>query len=117
MTADIVVNGTTYMRNGFGEWVDDHWCTLYGGLSDCLDEIERLRAEVPFVERLVAGQLSARLAEVEADLAAERTLANQMAEALRAAASHVKRSLVEDPGTWSVIVQALNTYEETRRDQ
>ena len=46
MTADIVVNGTTYMRNGFGEWVDDHWCTLYGGLSDCLDEIERLRGEV-----------------------------------------------------------------------
>jgi hypothetical protein len=39
-----------------------------------------------------------------------------MAEALRAAASHVKRSLVEDPGTWSVIVHALKTYKEIRNE-
>ena len=35
-------------------------------------EIERLRAESTVVERLVAGQLSARMTELEADLAAER---------------------------------------------
>ena len=37
-----------------------------------LDEIKRLRAEHTFVERLVAGQLSARMTELEADLTAER---------------------------------------------
>lgn len=35
-------------------------------------ELEQLRSSRPFVERLVAGQLSARLAEVEAERDAER---------------------------------------------
>lgn len=40
--------------------------------QEAADEIERLRAEHTFVERLVAGQLLSRMTELEADLAAER---------------------------------------------
>lgn len=46
MSSEIVINSNTYRRNGFGEWADDHGYIIYGGFSDCLDEIERLRAEV-----------------------------------------------------------------------
>jgi hypothetical protein len=51
-------------------------------LADVADEIERLRAEHTFVERLVAGQLSARMAELEADLAAERAEVARLRAAL-----------------------------------
>jgi hypothetical protein len=44
VSGDIVINSNTYRRNGFGEWADDHGYIIYGGFSDCLDEIERLRA-------------------------------------------------------------------------
>ena len=50
MTADSVVGGVTYRRNGFGEWcaVSPDSGELHNAWqeSDCLDEIERLRAAI-----------------------------------------------------------------------
>lgn len=53
MSGDLAVNGTTYRRNRFNEWHPSSplWRTrpVSGELSDCLDEIVRLRASVDAV--------------------------------------------------------------------
>jgi uncharacterized protein involved in exopolysaccharide biosynthesis len=46
-----------------------HIATLTAELAAERAEVERLRAEHTFVERLVAGQLLSRMTELEADLA------------------------------------------------
>ena len=86
--------------------------SLQARIRDMWAEIERLWAEYTFVERLVAGQLSARLAEVEADRTAERALADQLAEALRDACDI--RPFIS---VWQEAQKALTAYEGVRRDR
>jgi hypothetical protein len=69
---------------------------------ELLDEIERLRAEHTFVERMVAGQLLSRMTELEAELAAERAeikrlraASNALAEVALIAVIHCKDHEVE----------------------
>jgi hypothetical protein len=93
------------------------------------DSNERLRGEIECLHgkmrRLRLNHLTtlselqdaaAETARLQAERAAERALADQLAEALRVVASQVKRPLEEDPGTWSVIVHALKTYKEIRNE-
>ena len=67
------------------------------------------------VERLVAGQLSARLAEVEAERTAERALADQLARALRVV--RVTRHPTHVDNVWSVVSHAIAAWEEARRER
>jgi hypothetical protein len=73
-------------------------------------EVERLRAEHTFVERLVAGQLSSRMTELEAELAAERALADQLADAFG-------QALCGDDGAIDFAIDALDVWQEARRER
>ncbi len=106
-----------------------HWfylCDYHEGFDDGVAlleneraEIERLQAEADrlrtnntFVEQLVAGQLSHRLAEVETELAAERALANELAIALRSCIHD--RPTAHTDAVWIRIHTALENYEKVR---
>ncbi len=69
-----------------GDWSDQVLCRRF---TEAADEIERLRAEHSFVERLAAGQLSARLTEVEAERDAERAEVERLHRDLKHARAEI----------------------------
>jgi cell division protein FtsB len=84
--------------------------TLTAELAAERAEVERLRAEHTFVERLVAGQLLSRMTELEADLAAERA----EIERLRAAGDSLAEAVGDDADDpW--ILATFEAWREARR--
>jgi hypothetical protein len=91
---------------------DDLHVLLRGRTAELQAEADRLRTNNTFVEQLVAGQLSHRLAEIETELAAERALANELARALRSCIHD--RPTTHTDAVWIRIHTALENYEKVR---